>query len=46
MVEHTVGIAIQRDGSIFMSHNIGNGFDIHSALNGTGGEGMAKSVEV
>ena len=46
VIEHTVGVSIERDRSVLMPHNIGDCFYIHSALDGASGKRMAQGVKV
>ena len=45
MRQETVNIAIQGDGGVLVTEDIREGFDIHAALEGTGGEGMPQGVK-
>ena len=45
MRHEAVNIAIQRDGRILVTENFRQRFDIHSALQRTGGKGMTQGVK-
>ena len=46
MVKHAAGVAIKCDRGVLMPHNIGNGFNIHSAFNSASGEGMEQGMKI
>lgn len=45
MRHEAVNIAIQRDGRVLVTENFRQRFDIHTALQRTGGKGMPQGVK-
>ena len=41
-----MGVSVESDRCILMPHDICNGFDVHSAVNGASGECMPESMKV
>ena len=45
MLHKGVGVAIKRDGRVFMPEDLGERLYIHAAFNGAGGKGVPQGME-
>ena len=45
MLHQRMGVAIERNGRVFMPEDLGKRFYIHAALNGSGGERMPQGMK-